>query len=58
MAVQQITQPKEYTKRQKKARIMAAHLIRDNPLLSKIAQSKCEKETDLLPIEERLYIEA
>ena len=58
VAVQQITQPKEYTKRQKKARIMAAHLIRDNPLLSKIAQSKCEKETDLLPIEERLYIEA
>ncbi|OMJ87205.1 hypothetical protein SteCoe_11130 [Stentor coeruleus] len=57
-AVLQSSQDKEFNHSQKKARAIAAKIIRENPLLSKIAGAKVAKEKNLLPMEERLFIDA
>lgn len=57
-AVLQSSQEKEFNHSQKKARAIAAKIIRENPLLSKIAGAKVPNEKNLLPMEERLFIDA
>lgn len=51
------TQKRTLTEDQKEARAIAAKIIRDHPFLSKITQIKAKKNSDLHPLEERLYIE-
>ena len=58
VAVLEKTQAKEIAQELIEARALAARMIRKNHLLSTITQAKYTRKSDLLPIEERIFIEA